>query len=337
MIGNRVKQFLRRKNIEFTVQRYLIDGLGAMALGLFGTLIIGVILDTLGSQLGLPSLIRMGEFAQDMMGPGIAVAVAHAFGAPPLVLFAAVVAGYAGAAGGPVGAWVSAVVATELGKMVAQETRLDIIVTPSVVVISGVGAAEFVGPPIAAFMTGLGQFIMWATELHPLPMGIIVAVVMGWALTAPISSAALAVALDLSGIAAGAALAGCCAHMIGFAVASYPDNGVGGLVSQGLGTSMLQIPNVVRRPIIGIPVTVASMVAGPLATLVFRMDSTEWGAGMGTSGLVGQFATVTAMGWSAGVLLSMAVLHFILPAVISGIAAKYMRLSGRIAPGDMKI
>jgi uncharacterized protein len=201
------------------------------------------------------------------------------------------------------------VAAVELGKLVSGETGLDIIVTPAVVVVSGMLAARFVGPPIAGFMKGLGEFIMWAAELHPLPMDIIVAAVMGWALTAPISSAALAIALELSGIAGGAALAGCAAHMVGFAVASFPDNGFGGLVSQGLGTSMLQIPNVIRRPLIGLPATVASAVGGPLATLVFRMDTAPWGAGMSTSGLVGQFATVVAV----------------------------MRRAGWIGPGDMSL
>lgn len=330
-------EFLRRKNIEFSVQRYLIDGLGAMALGLFGTLIIGVILETIGERVGVPFLVETGELAKAMMGPGIGVAVALGLKAPPLVLFASTVAGFAGAAGGPVGAWVASVVAVEMGKIVSGETSLDIIVTPSVVVIFGLAAAQFVGPPIATFMVGLGEFIMWATELHPLPMGIIVAVVMGWALTAPISSAALAIALQLSGVAGGAALAGCAAHMVGFAVASFPDNGIGGLVSQGLGTSMLQIPNIIRRPLIGVPVTIASAVGGPLATLGFVMDTTPWGAGMGTSGLVGQFGTVSAMGWSTGVFVSVALLHFLIPATLAGFVALYMRRVGWIKSGDMSL
>ncbi len=328
--------FLRRKDIVFSVERYLIGALGAMALGLFGTLIIGVILETLGDALGLEFLVSAGAAAKAMMGPGIAVAVAFGLKAPPLVLFSSTVVGMAGAAaGGPVGAWIAAVVAVEVGKLVSGETRLDIVVTPAAVVVVGVLAAGTVGPPIAAFMEGLGAFIMWATELRPLPMGILVALVMGWALTSPISSAALAIALQLEGVAAGAALAGCAAHMVGFAVASFPDNGWGGLISQGLGTSMLQVPNIIRRPIIGLPATVASVVGGPLATMVFHMDSLYWGAGMGTSGLVGQFATVAAMGSGAAVFASMGVLHFALPAIIAGITAMWLRRRGWIRPGDM--
>ncbi len=334
----RLARFLAKKDIAFTVERYLIGALGAMALGLFGTLIIGVILETLGDALGLAFLVTAGEAAKAMMGAGIGVAVAYGLKAPPLVLFSATVVGAAGAAaGGPVGAWIASVIAVELGKMVAGETKMDIVVTPAMVVVAGVLAAQTVGPPIAAFMEGLGALIMWATELRPLPMGVLVAVVMGWALTSPVSSAALAIALQLEGPAGGAALAGCAAHMVGFAVASLPDNGWGGLVSQGLGTSMLQVPNIIRRPAIGIPATVASIIAGPMATLVFRMDTLYWGAGMGTSGLVGQFATVAAMGSDVSVFASMGLLHFVIPAVLAGLTAIYLRKRGWIRPADMAL
>ena len=330
--------FFKRKNIEFSVQRYLIDGLGAMALGLFGTLIVGVILETLGTTVNWPALVMAGEYAKQMMGPGIAVAVAWALKAPPLVLFASVVAGFVGATlGGPVGAWVAAVLAVEFGKLVADETKLDIIVTPVTVILVGFTAARFIGPPIDVFMRGLGEVIMWATELHPFPMGIVVAVVMGWALTSPISSAALAIALELTGLAGGAALAGCAAHMVGFAVSSFPDNGWSGLVSQGLGTSMLQIPNIIRKPIIGLPATVASMAGGPLATLVFRMDTTFWAAGMGTSGLVGPIGTLTAMGADGGVFVAIILLHFLIPGLIAAVVASLMRGRGWLGPGDLQL
>ncbi len=330
--------FLRRKNVVFSVERYLIDALGAMALGLFGTLIVGVILETIGEAVGLGILIEAGEVAKSMMGPGIAVAVAFGLKAPPPVLFPATVVGMAGAAaGGPVGAWIASLIAVELGKIVSGETKLDIVVTPATVVVAGVLAANTIGPPIATFMEALGTFIMWATELRPLPMGILVALVMGWALTSPISSAALAIALSLEGPAGGAALAGCAAHMIGFAVASFPDNGWGGLISQGLGTSMLQVPNIIRRPIIGLPATVASVVGGPLATMVFRMESLYWGSGMGTSGLVGQFATVAAMGSELDVFFAMGLLHFVIPALVAGLVASYLRRHNLIRPEDMLI
>ena len=337
-VGSKLGKFLKRKNIELSIERYLVDALGAMALGLFGTLIVGVILDTIGQFSGLTILSDYGAFAKQMVGPGIAVAVAFGLKAPPLVLFASTVAGFAGAQlGGPVGAWVAAVIGTELGKAISRETKLDIVLTPAVVIVSGVTAAEFVGPPIAAGMSSLGAFIMWATELQPLPMGAILAVSMGWILTLPISSAALAIALQLTGLAGGAALAGCAAHMIGFAVASYRDNGFGGLVAQGLGTSMLQIPNIIKKPIIGLPATLAALIGGPLATMVFRMDTAFWGAGMGTSGLVGQFGTITAMGTAPRVWLGMALLHFILPAAVAWATAEFLRARGLIRDGDMKL
>ena len=239
--------------------------------------------------------------------------------------------------GGPAGCFVAAVVGAEFGKLVSKETKVDIIVTPVVTILIGIAIAKFVGPGINSFMVALGNLIMKATELRPIPMGIFVSVLMGLALTAPISSAALAIMLKLGGLAAGAATVGCSAQMIGFAVASYRENGWGGLISQGLGTSMLQIPNIVKNPLIWIPPTISSAILGPLATTVFKMENVPAGAGMGTSGLVGQFGTIEAMGASGNVLMEMALLHVILPAILTLLISEFMRKKGWIKFGDMKL
>ena len=333
-----MKEFLRRKNIEFTVQRYFIDALGAMALGLFASLIVGLILKVIGEKTGLDFLVRFGIEAMGMMGPAIGVAVAFGLKAPPLVLFASTVTGMAGATlGGPAGSFIAAVLGAEFGKLVSKETKVDIIVTPAVTIIAGVAAGYFFGPYIDHLMTSLGELIMWATERQPIPMGILVSVIMGIVLTLPISSAALAIMLKLGGLAAGAATVGCSAQMIGFAVASFRENGWGGLVSQGLGTSMLQVPNIVKNPLIWIPPTLASAITGPLATTIMKMTNVPEGAGMGTSGLVGQFGTLEAMGFTTPVLIKMAILHFILPAVLTLIFSEIMRKKGWIKFGDMKL
>jgi uncharacterized membrane protein len=330
--------FLKRKNIEFSLKRYGIDALGAMALGLFASLIVGLILKVTGEQLGLSFLVDFGKQAMAMMGPAIGVAVAYGLQAPPLVLFASTITGMAGATlGGPAGCFVAAVVGAEFGKLVSKETKVDIIVTPVVTILIGITIAKFVGPGINSFMVALGNLIMKATELRPIPMGIFVSVLMGLALTAPISSAALAIMLKLGGLAAGAATVGCSAQMIGFAVASYRENGWGGLISQGLGTSMLQIPNIVKNPLIWIPPTISSAILGPLATTVFKMENVPAGAGMGTSGLVGQFGTIEAMGASGNVLMEMALLHVILPAILTLLISEFMRKKGWIKFGDMKL
>jgi len=313
-----------------------------MALGLFASLIVGLILRTLGDELGIAFLSRFGGVAMSMMGPAIGIAVAHGLGAPPLVLFACAAAGSAGAAaggglGGPAGAFVGAVVGAEFGKAVSRETRLDIIVTPAVTILAGVGAGTLVGGAVGRFMVGLGQVIMTATTLHPIPMGVLVAVLMGLALTAPISSAALAMMLQLGGLAAGAATVGCASQMVGFAVASYRENGPSGLVSQGLGTSMLQIGNIVKNPWILLPPTLAAALLGPLATTAFRMENLPAGAGMGTSGLVGQIITIRAMGSSPGVFLAIILLHFLLPALLAGAFAWWLRRLGRIKEGDYRL
>ncbi|MGI6096996.1 MAG: PTS transporter subunit IIC [Dethiobacteria bacterium] len=336
---NKNFSFLKRKNIEFSVQRYLIDALGAMAQGLFASLIVGLILETIGTELNLSFLVSFGELAKSMMGPAIGVAVAWGLKAPPLVLFASVITGMSGVAigAGPVGAFVGAVVGAEFGKLISKETAVDIIITPVVTIATGVAAANLAGPGVDLFMRGLGKVIMQATVLHPIPMGVIVAVIMGLALTAPISSAALAIMLNLGGIAAGAATVGCAAQMIGFAVSSYRENRWGGLLSQGLGTSMLQIANIVRNPWILLPPTLSGALLGPLATTVFKLENVPEGAGMGTSGLVGQFGTIAAMGSGTKVFVAIILLHFLLPALLSFIFSELLRAKGLIKPGDYKL
>lgn len=333
------KSILKRKNIEISLHRYGVQALGSMAQGLFASLIIGLILKVIGEQLHIPFLYEtVYPLAQNMTGPAIAVAVAYGLQAPPLVLFASTLTGMAGnQLGGPAGAFVAAVVGAEFGKLVSKETKVDIIVTPATTIITGVLAGVAVGPAIASVMTGLGRWIMWATELRPIPMGILISVVMGMILTLPISSAALAIMLQLGGLAAGAATVGCSTQMIGFAVASYRENGWGGLFSQGLGTSMLQIPNIVKNPLIWIPPTLASAILGPFATTVFQMQNNPVGAGMGTSGLVGQFGTVAAMGAGGTVILKILLLHIIAPAGLTLLVSEVMRKTGMIKPGDMKL
>jgi uncharacterized membrane protein len=333
-----MRSFLARKNIEFSLRRYGIEALGAMAMGLFASLIVGLILNVLGTRLGLPFLGKLGARAMAMAGPAIGVAVAYGLKAPSLVLFASTVTGMAGyELGGPAGCFVAAVIGAEFGKAVSGETKADIIVTPVVTIAAGVLAGMAAGPAIGDFMTWIGSVIMAVTEMHPVPMGVLISVIVGMALTAPISSAALCIMLGLGGTAAGAATVGCSAQMIGFAVASYRENGWGGLVSQGLGTSMLQIPNIVRNPLIWIPPTLAGALLGPLATTVLRMENVPSGAGMGTSGLVGQFGTIDAMGGGLEVLAKIVLLHFLLPALLTLLICEPMRRLGWIGPEDMKL
>ena len=333
-----VKQFLAARNIEFSVRRYGVDALNFMALGLFSSLIVGLILKTIGAWADLPWLVAVGMQAQGVMGAAIGVGVAYALKAPPLVLLASVATGTAGAAlGGPVGCFIAAAVGAECGKLVSKTTPVDIIVTPAVTLMAGVAVAQFIGPAIAAMMTEIGALIMWAVELQPLLMGMVVAVLMGIILTLPISSAAIAIALSLSGLAAGAATVGCCAQMVGFAVMSFKENRWAGLLSQGLGTSMLQMPNIVKNPKIWIPPIVASAVLGPVATLGFQMSNIPSGAGMGTSGLVGQVGTINAMGNAPSVWLAIGLLHFVLPALITLAVAMLLRKKGWIKEGDLKL
>jgi len=336
---SKFKSFLKRKNIEISVQRYLIDALGIMAQGLFASLLIGTIMKTIGVKLGIPFLNEtVWPICQQMTGAAIGVAVAYGLKAPPLVLFASVITGTAGnVLGGPAGAFCAALVGAEFGKIVSKETKVDIIVTPAVTIIVGVLVGTVVGPAIGAFMTATGNLIMYATTLQPFIMGMLVSVIVGITLTLPISSAALCMMLGLAGIAGGAATAGCCAQMVGFAVMSYKENGWGGIAAQGLGTSMLQVPNIVRNPKIWIPTIVVSAITGPMATMIFHMENSPMGSGMGTSGLVGIIETLTTMGGGAMVWIGILLLYIAIPAVITPIISSVMRKMGLIKDGDLKL
>ena len=353
--------FLERKDIEISVKRYVQDALSAMALGLFSSLLIGLIIKTIGERVGMLCgvtqadlethvffgfLITVGTFAMSMMGPAIGVAVAWALKSPPLVLFASAATGYLGAtmtgfgiemAGGPAGAFVAAALGAEFGKMVSKETKVDILVTPAVTILVGGLAAKFIGPAVGWLMIKLGEIIMTATEWQPFWFGIFIAVVVGLALTAPISSAALCIMMDLSGLAAGAATAGCCAQMVGFAVASFRENGIGGLVAQGIGTSMLQISNIIKHPWILVPPTITAAITGPLSTCVLGMTNNAAGAGMGTSGLVGQIMTFTDMGFTFDVLRRVLLIQIALPALLAFVIDRVLRKTGRIKDGDYKL
>lgn len=338
-------------NLLIKIRDYITKVLNGMALGLFSSLLIGLIIKQIGVLSGFDFLIKVGDIAQRMMGPAIGVGVAYIIGAPALVVMSSVAVGAIGAGslglnetgifisgiGEPVGAFVAALLAAELGRLVAGKTKLDIVLVPITTIVFGALVGYFVSPVMSQVMNGLGQVINKATELSPIPMGIVVSVLMGIILTLPISSAAIAISLNLSGLAAGAATVGCCANMIGFAIASFKDNGFGGLIAQGIGTSMLQMPNIIKKPVIWLPAILASAILGPLSTTIFQMTSNAQGAGMGTSGLVGQFATIAVMGDSQEVLMKIALLHFILPGIISLLTANFLRKKGMIKPGDMKL
>ncbi len=345
--------FLKRKNIEISARRYGIDALGAMAQGLFASLLIGTILNTLGTQLGIQALVDVGAYASSMSGAAMAVAIGYALQAPPLVLFSLVTVGKAanelGGAGGPLAVLFIAIIASELGKAVSKETKVDILVTPLVTILSGVGLSALIAPAIGAAASSVGAIIMWATNQQPLLMGIIVSVVVGIALTLPISSAAICAALGLTGLAGGAAVAGCCAQMIGFAFMSFKENKWGGLVSQGIGTSMLQMGNIVRNPFIWLPPIITSAITGPLATCLFRMqmNGAPVASGMGTCGLVGQIGVYTgwindiAAGTKAGITgmdwVGLILICFVLPAVLTPLIAIPFRNAGLIKDGDLKL
>lgn len=330
--------------IKKYAKRWFIDGMGAMALGLFSSLIIGLIISQIATIPGLSVLSQFTEVLSaksPVVGAAIGVAIAYGLKNKPLVIFSSAATGAFGyAMGGPVGAYVAALVGAEIGRLVAGKTPVDIIVSPIVTILSGCFVGLLVGPPLNTFMTWLGDFVNSATVLAPLPMGIIVSVIVGMVLTLPISSAALCIMMGISGIAAGAAVAGCCANMIGFAVMSFKENGWGGFLAQGLGTSMLQVPNILRRPQIWIPPIVASAVVGPISTMVFQMTNTPTGAGMGTSGLVGQFGAWAAMSATTPapmLIFEIALVHFILPAVITLAVATLLRRAGWIRPQDLKL
>lgn len=340
--------FLERKDIKISFQRYAIDAFGAMAQGLFASLLIGTIFSTLGDLTGLAVLGQIGGFAKAVAGPAMAVAIGSALAAPPLVLYSLAAVGYAaneaGGAGGPLAVFVIAIVAAELGKMVSKETKVDILVTPGVTVGLGCALSLLIGPWIGAAAASLGSLIMWATDLQPFLMGVVVAVLVGAALTLPISSAAICAALGLTGLAGGAALAGCCAQMVGFAAASFKDNGWAGVVSQGLGTSMLQVPNIFKKPITWVPALVASAVTGPVATVVFSLqqNGAAIASGMGTCGLVGPIGLYS--GWVAnGIVpgvrewLAMALVCVVIPAVVAWLVAFGLRRAGLIVDDDMKL
>ena len=350
---SKIKAFLQRKNIVISARRYGIDALSAMAQGLFCSLLIGTILKTAGQQFDIDLLVTVGDFASAMSGAAMAVAIGYALQAPPLVLFSLAAVGYAsnvsGGAGGPLAVLLIAIIAAEVGKMVSKETKVDILVTPLVTIVVGCLLAVWIAPAIGSAASYVGNLIMWATELRPFWMGILVSVVVGIALTLPISSAAICASLGLVGLAGGAAVAGCCANMVGFAVMSFRENRWGGLVSQGLGTSMLQMGNIVKNPKIWIPAIVTSAITGPLATCVFHleMNGPAVSSGMGTCGLVGQIgvytgwvdsiaagtkAAITSMDW-----LGMILICFILPGVLCWALGLVCRKIGWIKEGDLKL
>ena len=352
------RAFLKRKNIVFSARRYGIDALGAMAQGLFCSLLIGTIIKTLGTQLNLSYLSDIGSYAMAVSGPAMAVAIGYALQAPPMVLFSLSAVGWAanaeGGAGGPLAVLIIAIAAAECGKAVSKETKIDILVTPAVTILVGVALAKCIAPPIGVGAQAFGKVIDEATRLQPFWMGVAVSVLVGVALTLPISSAAICSVLGLTGLAGGAAVAGCCAQMVGFAVMSFRENRWGGLVSQGLGTSMLQMPNIVKNPRVWIPPTLASAVTGPLATCLFRleMNGAPINSGMGTCGLCGPIGvwsgwvspseaalakgaaalTPAALDWLGLILICL-----VLPALLSLAFCAPLRKIGWIREGDLKL
>ena len=358
------KAFLKRKDIEISLKRYGIDALGAMAQGLFCSLLIGTIINTIGTQFGITFLTTpvatvagveytVGGIATAMSGPAMAVAIGYALKCPPLVLFSMISVGFAsnalGGAGGPLAVLFVAIIAAEIGKAVSKETKVDILVTPLVTIGVGIFFSWLIAPPLGRAAMWVGNLIMWATELQPFLMGILVSVVVGMALTLPISSAAICAALQLTGLAGGAAVAGCCAQMIGFAAISFKENRWGGLISQGIGTSMLQMGNIIKNPFIWVAPTLASAITGPIATCIFRlkMNGAAVSSGMGTCGLVGQIGVytgwvndvaagtkeaITAFDWTGLILIS-----FVLPAILALIFDFCMRKMGLVKDGDMKL
>ena len=359
-----MRAFLKRKNIILSPRRYGIDALAAMAQGLFCTLLVGTILNTIGQQLHIGFLTQtiatingtdytIGGLASAMVGPGIAIAIGYALQCPPLVLFSLIPVGFAanaiGGAGGPLAVYVITIVAAELGKLVSKETKIDILVTPIVTILVGIGLSCLIAAPIGMAASAVGDAVKWATNQQPFLMGILVSAIIGIALTLPISSAAICAALSLTGLAGGAAVAGCCAQMVGFAVMSFRENRWVGLVAQGIGTSMLQMPNIVKNPRIWIPPILASMITGPLATCLFQleMNGAPVSSGMGTCGFVGQIgvytgwvndvasgtkAAITAMDW-----IGLALICFVLPAVLSWLFCWILRKWGWIKEGDLKL
>ena len=354
----RITALMKRKNIEISLRRYGIDALGAMAQGLFCSLLIGTIIKTLGQQIGVSFLVDIGTYASAMSGPAMAVAIGYALKADPMVMYSLAAVGWAanaeGGAGGPLAVLIIAIIAAEFGKLVSRETKIDILVTPAVTILIGVALAKLIAPPIGSAARAFGMVIDQATKLQPFWMGIAVSVLVGIALTLPISSAAICTVFGLTGLAGGAAVAGCCANMIGFAVLSFRENRWSGLVSQGIGTSMLQMPNIVRNPRIWLPAILTSAITGPMATCLFKleMNGAPVSSGMGTCGLVGQIGVITgwvspseeaiakgaaaiapgAMDWLGLVLIS-----FVLPAVLCWAFGLFFRKIGWIKEGDLTL
>lgn len=334
----------KKKGISLSPSVYFVTALSYMALGLFSTLIIGLIMKTIGGQLegtalaGISAtLVQIGDVAMSLTGPAIGIAIAYALEAPPLILFSALVVGTFGYEFGPAGSYIATLLAVEVSKLVSKSTKLDILVTPFTTIAVGFFTATYIGKYVGMFMTQLGSWIEWGTEQQPLFMGVVVATLMGLALTAPISSAAIALMLGLNGIAAGAATVGCAAQMIGFAITSYRDNGVGGAIAQGIGTSMLQVGNIVKNPWILLPPTLAGAVLAPIAILLFELESVAAGAGMGTSGLVGPIVMLETMGFSWYTFIIVLGFLVIGPALLSYTVYAVLRRTGRIQPNDMKI
>lgn len=344
--------------IKVILKKYLIEGLSGMALGLFATLIVGLIIKQLGMLTGFEFLIWMGTMATVLTGAGIGIGVANKFNTQPLVLYASAVSGFIGAyskfilsgasfsegnvvligPGEPLGAFIAAIVGIEIGRRIVGKTKIDIIITPMAVIIVGGGAGLLIGPIISGFMAWIGTVIIVATDQAPFVMGILVSTMMGMLLTMPISSAAISIILGLSGLAAGAATVGCSTQMVGFAVASYRENKTSGLLAQGLGSSMLQVPNIVRNPRIWIPPTLASAILGPVSTIGFKMTNNAYGAGMGTSGLVGQLMTWQNMSGDRGAVIlfvQIILLHIVFPAVLTLMISELMRKREWIKFGDM--
>ena len=351
------------KCIKKLLNRIFIDGLTGMAQGLFATLIVGTILQQIGTLIGGnigDMIVQISKVAAALTGAGIGVGVACRFKESPLVVVSAAIAGMVGAfaskllagavlvegaivfagPGEPLGAFLAAYIAIEVGHLVSGKTKIDILVTPIATIGAGSLVGIILGPPISEFMTALGELINWGTEQQPFLMGIIVSVLMGMILTLPISSAALGIILNLSGVAAGAATVGCCCNMVGFAVASYRENKIGGLVAQGIGTSMLQVPNIVKKPIIWLPAILSSAILGPVGTMVFKMTNNATGSGMGTAGLVGQITTwqtMTVTEPSMMVLIKILLIQIILPAGVTLLISEIMRKMKLIKFGDMKL
>lgn len=336
-----MKEFLKKKGVSLDPRVYFIDALGAMAFGLFASLLIGTIINSVGKVFEISYFTeRIWPLASSAAGAAIATAIAYSLDAPKLVLFANTIVGIgAYELGGPVGVYVASVLAVEFGKLVSKTTKLDIIVTPLVTILVGVVLGDAIGPYVASFMTMVGNFIVRATEMQPFFMGIIISVLVGVALTLPISSAAICMMLSLSGLAAGAATVGCCCQMVGFAVISFRDNGIEGLFAQGLGTSMFQVPNTIKNPWIWVPPTLASAILGPVSTMILKMTNIPLGAGMGTSGLVGQIGTFQAMAGEnfTSLFIKVIIIQIILPAVLSLVIYEFMRKKNLIKDGDMKI